>query len=332
MFCVHCGTKREKIERFCTECGKEQLQESSSSPEQPPEVNQAGSTTSLPKINQETYNDSALEESAIPSEEVATQEPSEGGDNKKAIGIFATIFAGLVLLIGVGLFLIFGASNVEVPDFSNLTQDEAIQLIEESRLTVGEITEEYSRRVEVGLVISQSPRAGSEVERGTSIDLAISLGEELGLVPDLTDLSLGPETIDVHPPSVSPFDLDIWGEDQIITLEFQGVTVDVLIPPWLNDIIDESYDEDFVFDDRVRGFINTGSAMYIMDRENNLLKTMVEVAGGAYYLHLTLREMNSAPDGHLELRRILLIVAGSTGIIAIINIIKTLRDRVHKRF
>ena len=372
MFCGHCGTKMEKVERFCTECGKEQLQESPLSPIQPG-INQEINVTPMP---QQDY-----------------QEPI-GGDNKKSIGIIAIICAGLAILIGVGLFFVFGASDVEVPDFSNLTLDEAIQLIEDSRLTVGEITEEYSRRVDEGLVISQSPRAGREVERGTSIDLTISLGAELIEVPDFTDLylldaadlirelglnlgdvdeefsdtiddgvvisqsipsggrievggsvdlvvSLGPESVTVpdftglsegeaveliessnlrlgriyedydddleeglvidqslragstanpgdsvdlvislgaRPPSVSPFDINVWGEDQIITLELDGVSVDVPIPPWLNEVIYESrYDEDYEFVDAVRGFSSIERAFYLVNRERDDLMTMIEV-------------------------------------------------------
>ena len=382
MFCGHCGTRMEKVERFCTECGKEQLQ---------PEVNQGTN-------HQPTPDGIAVPsgESAPQDKEAAYQEPMGGGDNKKAIGIIATICAGLALLIGVGLFLIFGASDVEVPNLSNLTQDEAISLIEESRLTVGEITEEYSGRVEAGLVISQSPRSGREVERGTTVDLTISLGAELIEVPDFTDLelldaadlirelglnlgdvneefsdtiddgvvisqsisagsqvevgesidlavSLGPEFVTVIVPdltglcivdavmlledsflqhgiifdeyhedieeglvifqspragtsaeketrvdftlslgspllSVNPFDIDVWGEDQIITLELRGVSVDVPIPPWLNEVIyDSLYDEDYEFVDGVRGFSSIENAFYVVNRERDDLMTMVEV-------------------------------------------------------
>ena len=320
MFCGHCGSKINETDIFCTECGQKQLQ---------------------PEMIQEVYNHSAPDGfAAVPNGELPSQEPTEGGNNKIAIGIFATIFAGLAILIGMGLFLIFGGSDVEVPDFRNLTLDEAIQLIEESRLTVGEITEEYSRRVEEGLVISHSPRAGREVERGTPIDLAISLGERPALVFDFSDFTELEESITVpdfigltvdeatallaasnlrfgiisndyhadleeglvisqslrvgssaepgdsvdlvvslgaRPPSVSPFDLDVWGEDQIITLQQGNVSVDVPIPTWLNDVVEDYRDRTEPVTDRRRGFRSSGWIMYVIDKERDDLKTMIQV-------------------------------------------------------
>ena len=408
MFCGHCGTKMEGINRFCGACGKEQLQEGIVAPAQPSaqQVEPGVQSESAPEVNQGSFQQSTSDGFAVPSGEVAPQdevathqEPKEGGGKKKTIGIIAILCTVLALIIGVGFFLNFGAGDVEVPDFSNLTEEEATQLIEDSRLTVGEITEEYNGRVEAGLVISQSPRAGREVEPGTKIDLIISLGAELVEVPDFTDLdlldaadlvrklgltlvvveeysdtiedgvvisqsilagdkvevgesielvvSLGSESVTVpdliglteseavelihssnlrlgriyedhdddteeglvigqslragtladlgdsvdlvislgaHPIlPTGPFDLDVWGEDQIITLELDDVSVDVPIPPWLNDVIDESlHDEDFEFQEGERGFISIESAFYVINRERDDLTTMIEVSLSNY--------------------------------------------------
>ena len=93
-------------------------------------------------------------------------------------GVIGGTMAVLVVIVGIALFFIFRTSHVQVPDFTGLNENEAVELIEESGLTLGEITEEYHRRVDEGLVISQSLRRGREVERGSTINLVISLGKE----------------------------------------------------------------------------------------------------------------------------------------------------------
>ena len=240
MFCGHCGTKMEKVERFCTECGKEQLQESPavSWPLPVPEVNQGTHAATIPEMNQGTHSATApeLNQGTQPT---TAPELNQGTNHKKTVGIIAAICAVLVLLIGAGLFLIFGASgDVEVPDLSHLPKDEAILLIEESRLTVGEITEEYSGRVEAGLVISQSPRAGSEVERGTTIDLTISLGVELVEVPDVTGLDLTEATVLIREMGLA---LDVVDDEYSDTID-EGVVISQSIPAGTQVEIGESID------------------------------------------------------------------------------------------
>ena len=127
-----------------------------------------------------------------------SQEPNATSEeNKKtflAVGAIATICVTFAILVIIGLFLIFRTSYVEIPDLTDLTEEAAIERIEELRFTVGEITKEYNRRIEAGLVISQSPRAGGEIERGSAIDLVISLGIEYVEIPDVTDSELDKTT------------------------------------------------------------------------------------------------------------------------------------------
>ena len=405
MFCGQCGTKIKEGDVFCAGCGKRQSPENQSSLSQQSEnqssLNQQSELQS--SFNQQPEITPMLEGN---QQDTYTQANAKTkGSKKRAIGIIAGICVLLALLVGIGLFFILRTSYVEVPDLRDLTEAQAVKLIEELGLTVGDITEEYSRGDDEGLVISQSPRAGSEREKGTAVNLVISLGTEPIEVPDFVDLSLSeatdligrlglelgvvaeeysettpegfvisqsvrvgsrveqgervdlvvslgvesdtvtvPDFIGLYfweafelihtanlglgwfeeeydegveegyvisqslragdvvdpgtvidlvislgapppppTPSVSPFNLDVWGADQVVTLELgipsiDVVTIDVPIPPWLNDVIEESlYDEDFVFNDRVRGFSSSGQHVYIMNRERDDLKTMIEV-------------------------------------------------------
>ena len=68
--------------------------------------------------------------------------------------------------------------TVTVPDFSGKTEEEAKVVIEEEGLSIGTVAEEESDTVEKGRVISQTPAAGGTVDKGTAVDLKISLGKK----------------------------------------------------------------------------------------------------------------------------------------------------------
>jgi len=68
--------------------------------------------------------------------------------------------------------------KVQVPDVVGKTQDEATNAITSAGLVVGKVTEEYSDTVPAGKVISQSPFAGTEVDKGSVVDLVISKGKK----------------------------------------------------------------------------------------------------------------------------------------------------------
>ncbi len=77
--------------------------------------------------------------------------------------------------------VISSGSNVEqitMPDLSGKTEEEAKVVIEEEGLSIGTVAEEESDTVEKGKVISQAPAAGGMIDKGTAVDLKISLGKK----------------------------------------------------------------------------------------------------------------------------------------------------------
>lgn len=66
--------------------------------------------------------------------------------------------------------------RVTVPDVTNLAQQDAALNIELAGLVVGTVTEERSESVPEGHVISQSPEAGSRINKGSTVALVVSLG------------------------------------------------------------------------------------------------------------------------------------------------------------
>lgn len=81
------------------------------------------------------------------------------------------------------------SSNSPVPDCVGKTQDEAIALLQESDLDY-KIQEKEDASVEKGIVISTNPKAGTKLEKGATVTLFVSKGDESAQMPDVVDVAL----------------------------------------------------------------------------------------------------------------------------------------------
>ena len=117
-----------------------------------------------------------------------------GGSSKRGV-IIAVAAIAAIAIIGVLAFLFLGkgcstnTGNIEVPDVTNKTLEQARSAIEDAKLTVGSVDYVFSDKVPEGAVVSQTPKAGSKQAEGTKINLAVSQGTEQVTVPDLTDMT-----------------------------------------------------------------------------------------------------------------------------------------------
>ena len=78
--------------------------------------------------------------------------------------------------------VISSGKNIEqitMPDLTGKTEEEAKVVIEEEGLSIGTVAEEESDTVDQGKVISQAPAAGGMVDKGTAVDLKVSLGKKI---------------------------------------------------------------------------------------------------------------------------------------------------------
>lgn len=78
-----------------------------------------------------------------------------------------------------------GPRRFTVPGVVNRTLDQATFALARADLEVGNITRPYSSQAESGLVMSQSPEPGAQVDRGTPVDMVVSNGPAPIHVPDL---------------------------------------------------------------------------------------------------------------------------------------------------
>jgi serine/threonine-protein kinase len=79
-----------------------------------------------------------------------------------------------------------GPERYAVPDVTNRTRRAAVARLEESNLTVGEVSRSYSDTVRKGRVISSDPAAGTELKRDQAVNLVVSRGVKPVPVPDVT--------------------------------------------------------------------------------------------------------------------------------------------------
>lgn len=81
-------------------------------------------------------------------------------------------------------------ADTEVPKLVESTMDEAIDSVEASALYIFKAGSEYSTTIPKGVIISQSPVEGTAVKQGDVVEVIVSLGPEMVLVPDVQYKSL----------------------------------------------------------------------------------------------------------------------------------------------
>ncbi len=90
-----------------------------------------------------------------------------------------------------------GGETVFTPDIVGLPLRNAEMLLRQSQLTLGEVSESYSLRLEKGMVMSQDPKSESSVERNAAVRVAVSGGPPpagIVLMPDFLRKNLSDAT------------------------------------------------------------------------------------------------------------------------------------------
>ena len=89
----------------------------------------------------------------------------------------------------VDIVLAAAPKPVEVPPLEGLTLEEARTDLEAAKLILGDVKQENDQDVPEGRIISQSPAAGEKVPKETPVDVVVSAGPSVVIVPDVTCLT-----------------------------------------------------------------------------------------------------------------------------------------------
>jgi beta-lactam-binding protein with PASTA domain len=87
-----------------------------------------------------------------------------------------------------------GPERHEVPALRGMSLDAAQDELESSRLAYGEATYRYSEKVARGVVLASDPKVGTDLKRGSAVDLVVSKGQRPVDVPDYTGRDAGTAT------------------------------------------------------------------------------------------------------------------------------------------
>lgn len=153
----------------------------------------------LAKDPAERFQSAAEMTAALDSAEA---DPEHGGHTQRFAAMVAEdekksrrkwwILAAIVLLLAASAaaYFLTRPEMVTVPDVVNQTEAEATNDLREAGLEVGDINRVESDD-EAGTVLASDPTSGDEVEKGSEVDLSVSLGPGTVEVPRVTGLQLG---------------------------------------------------------------------------------------------------------------------------------------------
>lgn len=154
-------------------------------------------TTFIPVVED---NNKKINKDKIKKEEPVEQEavyvtPTDDSDKKtkkkkKKRKIWPLVLLFLAVLAGTFYFLKSSDSNmVQVPTVLNLSEDEAVKLLEEKHLKANVSRYAQSNNYEDGKVMEQDPSPKTKVKKNSTVNLVISQGRKVK-VPDLSGMTL----------------------------------------------------------------------------------------------------------------------------------------------
>ncbi|MGP1569871.1 MAG: Stk1 family PASTA domain-containing Ser/Thr kinase [Eubacteriales bacterium] len=127
------------------------------------------------------------------------------------------IVAALIFAIPAALFLhgIFSSEkSFRIPDVQGKTVEEARELLQEKGLQLKEGDEVYSKEVDEGKIVSQTPESGKKTKPGKIITVSISKGTKEGTVPNLMGKSFDEAVALINKHGYSVGDVSVKDSDE----------------------------------------------------------------------------------------------------------------------
>lgn len=152
-------------------------------------------TTFIPVIEEKNKNKKGKKQEKKEENEAVyvtptQEEKNKPNQNKKKRKIWPFILL-LLAIIASGIYYVKSSNSnmVQVPTVLNLSEDEAVEILEDKNLKANVSRYAQSNNYEPGKVMEQDPGPKTKVKKNSTINLVISEGREVK-VPDLSGMTL----------------------------------------------------------------------------------------------------------------------------------------------
>lgn len=175
MICKNCGTYNDEDSSFCKNCGADLTEQYDDDDEESQGKTKVKTRTKTKKHTKTKYKNK--KEKPKEKTKVVYRDRDDKGSN-----IIGKIFNLFLILIIIALLIIAGVFgynyykenyNIEVPDFSNMTYEEASVKAAKLNLNTKEKDKIIDDETKNNIVISQNKKAGSKLKSGDTITLTV---------------------------------------------------------------------------------------------------------------------------------------------------------------
>jgi eukaryotic-like serine/threonine-protein kinase len=145
-----------------------------------------GSPTIVPTVVGMSYDEAEVELSTA----YLSAERVDAFDEKVANGVVISANPGAGTEVGrsttVTVTVSKGPERYAVPELLGATQTEAKARLEDTRLSLGTVSEAFDEKVAEGQIVKVTPKEGTQLKRGAAVAIVVSKGRQPIKVPDFT--------------------------------------------------------------------------------------------------------------------------------------------------
>lgn len=189
IICPNCKTENDEDAKFCKNCGYYFLEENSN--------NQDNNKKEHKKKDKVKHKTKTKNKTKIKKEKAKTPRYKQSSDKPKS-SIFTKILLLFFILLSIGLLVIasilgynyYLENNIEVPNVTGYTYEEATALLNTANLSYERKEQETTNKDEVGIVLKQSKKAGSKTHENAVITLTVGILDNHVTVPNVVGMTL----------------------------------------------------------------------------------------------------------------------------------------------